>query len=444
MSAGLVPGDTGYVTPPAPPSATPRLAAARAARGAAPTGVGWIYALIVTIVVFQRFVVPVQVISVSLPVAFLVVTVLALQRHLVPDRTRVIFFIVAVGACCAASVLSRPFVTIEPSISSLHLMLAIYLPLCFRASPALRARFPDVLEFFQKLMVVAAVVCVAQWLAQVAGLPFEDLLDFVPSQFLYGIEYNYSYPLYYGSEIYKSNGVVFLEASFASQFLAVAILIQLVRGERYWRIALFGSAMLTTMAGTGMLLLGIGLVALAIRRGGRWAMRAGTVVLVAAVVVGLTPAGDLLAERSSESSSQGSSGNIRFVAPYQTVLQAAPGDTASFLLGRGPGSVTRDEDYFNPQGLDSNYPALPKLVGEYGLPSALAFVVFVLVLLFGRVPSPTLGVVAAVVYFVLSGQQHPQTVYLCGLLTGLFAAGPLTRVIRSPPRTPPRLVGGGA
>jgi hypothetical protein len=40
-----------------------------------------------------------------------------------------------------------------------------------------------------------------------------------------------------------------------------------------------------------------------------------------------------------------------------------------------------------------------------------------------NVPSPTLGLMAATVYFVLSGSLlQPQTVYLCWLLTGLFAA----------------------
>ncbi|MCW0212461.1 MAG: hypothetical protein OJJ54_03810 [Pseudonocardia sp.] len=389
---------------------------------------GWIYALIITLTVFQRFVIPGQVMSVSLPVAFLVVLVLSLQGHLVPDRTRVLFWAAAMAACCLASVLSWPLVTIEPSISSLYLLLAIYLPLCFRASPALRARFPDVLEFFQRVMVLGAVLCIGQWAAQMAGWPFEDLLDFVPSQFLYSTEYNLSYPLYYGSDIYKANGIVFLEASFASQFLALAAIIQLLRGGAKWRLVVFGAAILTTMAGTGLLLLGAGLVTLAIRRGGQWSLRAASVVLVAVVVVGLTPAGSLLAERSAESSSSGSSGNIRFVAPYETVLAAAPSDVASFLLGRGPGSVTRDLDYFNPGGRLANYPALPKLVGEYGLPAMLVFVAFILLLFFRRVPSPTLGVCAVMVYFVLSGSLlQPQTVYLCWLMTGLFAAGPYLR-----------------
>ena len=94
-----------------------------------------------------------------------------------------------------------------------------------------------------------------------------------------------------------------------------------------------------------------------------------------------------------------------------------------FLVGRGAGTVDSDVGFFNPQGLLVNYPALPKFIVEYGVPTALVFLAFVLTVLLRNVPSPTLGLMAATVYFVLSGSLlQPQTVYLCWLLTGLFAA----------------------
>ncbi len=86
--------------------------------------------------------------------------------------------------------------------------------------------------------------------------------------------YNYSYEIYYGSSILKSNGVVFLEASFASQFLALAIIVQILLGGGRLRLVLFGAALVSTLSGTGLLLLAAGLALLAVRRGGQWATRA--------------------------------------------------------------------------------------------------------------------------------------------------------------------------
>ncbi|MGH3923454.1 MAG: hypothetical protein ACRDTT_11410, partial [Pseudonocardiaceae bacterium] len=110
------------------------------------------------------------------------------------------------------------------------------------------------------------------------------------------------------------------------------------------------------------------------------------------------------------------------VAPYDNVLTAVSGDEPALLVGRGPGSVTRDVDFFNPLGVYANYPVIPKIIGEYGLPAALIFLTFVLTLFLRRVPSITLSLMSCLLYFVLSGSLlQPAIVYLCWLLTGLFA-----------------------
>ena len=288
---------------------------------------------------------------------------------------------------------------------------------------------PEVLELFQKLMVAAAVACVLQWAAQVAGWQFQDLLGFLPENMLASSkQFNLSYPLYYGSSIFKANGVVFLEASFASQFLALAIIVQLLLRGRLWRIALFGAALLATLSGTGLLLLAGGLMVLAIRRGGRWASRAIVGVVIAVAAISLSPVGDLIATRSTESSEEGSSGNVRFVAPYENVVSAVRSDPFVLTFGRGAGSIDRDADFFSPLGIDANYPALPKMLGEYGLPTTLIFFAFVFRVFLRRVPSITLSCASILLFLVLSSAllQAP-IVYLCWLLTGMFSAEPQDR-----------------
>ena len=383
-----------------------------------------VYLLVVTLVLFQRFVVPGTEVSVALPVAFVVLIGLAARRQLVADVSRLALYLAAVAVCLIVTVAASSGAGPEPSISSLLLLVVLYIPLCFRTSAALREQFPRVLEFFQKLMAVTAAGCLLQFAIQLAGLPYEDLFTAVLPPQLIVADFNTTYPIFYGAPILKANGFVFLEPSFASQFLALAIIIQLMLGHGWRRIALFGLALVTTVSGTGIALLGVGLVVLAYRRGGQWTVRAVLATLFVIVAVSLTPLGEVLAERTGESAVEGSSGNARFVAPYTSVADAISRDQTAFLIGRGAGSVDVDKTFFNPQGLLVNYPALPKLAGEYGVPAALVFLAFVLTVFLRNVPSPTLGWMGIAFYFVLSGSLlQPQTVYVVWLLTGLFAAG---------------------
>jgi hypothetical protein len=152
------------------------------------------------------------------------------------------------------------------------------------------------------------------------------------------------------------------------------------------------------------------------------------------LVVSVTPAGSLLADRANEPTTAGSSGNTRLVAPYLNVANAVAKDPAALLVGRGGGSIQRDASFFNPYGILADYTALPKLVGEYGLPAALIFLVFVLTVFLVRTPSPTIGFAACLLFFVLSGSLlQPPIVVLCWTLTGLFAAGPPS-IVRFPIR----------
>lgn len=422
------------------PTATQFLPVVKPRRGSRPqpgvaerVSLASIYLLIVTVVVLQRVVIPGTVVSVAVPVVFLTLIGLAVRGQLVADVFRTGLYLAAVAACLLANLIVISRASLSASLSSLLFLAVIYVPLCFRTSAAVRAQFPRVLAFFQTLMVLAAAACLLQWAVQFAGLPYEDpFTAYLPPNLLYGGKtYLNTYPIYYGSPILKANGLVFLEASFASQFMALAIIIQILMGDRRWRLALFGAALLTTVSGTGIVLLGLGIAVLAVRRGGRWTAR--TLVALSAVVVliSLTPVGELLGDRSGESAQTGSSGNARFVAPYQLVVDAIGNDTQTLLVGRGAGSVEdKVEIYFNPEGILVNYPALPKLVGEYGLPAGLLFFAFVLVVLLRNVPSSTLGVVSAVSLFVLSGALlQPQTVYLCWMLTGLFGASRSGEVI---------------
>lgn len=385
-----------------------------------------VYLLIITLTFGQRFIVPGTDISISLPVAYLVLIAMAVRGQLKADTNRVALYLAAVAACLIVTVATSAAAGPEPSFTSLMLLVTLYIPVVFRGNAALRGQYNRVMEFFQRCVAVTAAFCLLQWGIQVVGIPYEDLIEtYVPPLFLYpeGF-YNTTYPIYYGSSILRSNGFVYLEPSFTSQFLALAIVIQLMMGDKRWRLGLLGLAMLTTVSGTGIVLMAAGVLVLAIRRGGAWTARIVAVALVAGLIVSVTPIGQVLLDRSGESSEAGSSGNARFVAPYTNVTDAMNRDQSVFIIGRGAGAVDADQAFFNPLGINVNYPALPKLLGEYGVIATLIFLAFILTVFLRNVPSPTVGMMVLLLYFVLSGALlQPQTVYLCWLLTGLFAAG---------------------
>jgi hypothetical protein len=96
-------------------------------------------------------------------------------------------------------------------------------------------------------------------LAQVFGLwAYEDYLKtFVPAQFL-AQGYNTSFPMEYGSSIVKANAFVFLEPSFLSQFLALALVVGVIVRVRSWQLLVLALGMASTLSGTGILLLVVG------------------------------------------------------------------------------------------------------------------------------------------------------------------------------------------
>jgi hypothetical protein len=398
--------------------------------------------LVVAVVVLQRFAIPGIGIALCLPIVLAIVAYLVLQDALVHDAMRFGLYLLAVGTCCAATVLSAEYFRDEWSLKSLVLLVVLYIPFLLRLRTEFSHLYRPLLEFFNTIMVMVACVALLQWSAQVAGWTYRDLLDVVPSHFLIQT-YNTTYPVHYGSPIVKSNAIVFLEPSFCSQFLAIALIVQLLLGRQRWRLPLYAAALLTTVSGTGLVLAGVGLAVLGVRRGPAWTARIILLLLLTGAAIQSTPLGGILAARLTERTEQNSSGNARFVAPYMLVADGLTKDIPTLLVGRGPGIVSRTAgaEYFNAEGIEANYPVIPKLAAEYGVIAALLFSGFMIVAITSATPSPTVSVMMLLVYFALSGSLlQPHTVLTAYVFTSLFAR---PRAVLSgslwPPRRPERM-----
>jgi hypothetical protein len=398
--------------------------------------------MVVAVVALQRFAVPGIGTALCLPIVLAIVAYLVLLDALVYDAMRFGLYLLAVGGCCAAALLSAAYFRDEWSPKSLALLVVLYIPFLLRLRAEFRHLYRPLLEFFNAIMVVVACVALLQWSAQVAGWDYHDPLDVVPSHFLIQT-YNTTYPVHYGSPIMKSNAFVFLEPSFCSQFLAIALIVQLLLGGRRWRLPLYAAALLTTVSGTGLILAVVALAFLGVRRGPAWTARILVLLVLAGAVVQSTPLGEIFAARSTERTEQNSSGNARFVAPYMLVAGGLTKDIPTFLVGRGPGIVSRTSgvEVFNAERIEANYPVIPKLAAEYGVIAALVFAGFMIITITSGTPSPTVSVMMLMVYFALSGSLlQPHTVLTAYVFTSLFARpGAVGRGWLWPPRRPDRV-----
>ncbi|MEZ0166400.1 hypothetical protein AB2L27_16685 [Kineococcus sp. LSe6-4] len=360
--------------------------------------------VVVALTVLQRFALPLgSPVPVTIPVVAAVLGYLAYHGHVREDGASVRTYALAMGALSVVALVDVLWRG-TGSLTSLLLLVVTWAALCFRVDERRLHLFPRVQRRFETFMLVFAGIGIVQMLAQFAGIwSYTDLLRTVVPQNLLFQGYNTSYPIEYGSPVIKANAFVFVEPSVFSQFLALALLSVLSRGREYWRVAVFAVALVCTVTGTGFMVLGFGLVVLAVRRGGLWAVRAAVVLGIAGVAALLSPLGPILLSRSGEAGQTNSSGSLRFVQPYQYLLDRWSSDPWSVLTGLGPGQADRISDaIFAQTGLPISFAGAAKMVLEYGLPAFLLAVVFLFVAAVRRSPAPTVALAAVFLNAVTS------------------------------------------
>jgi hypothetical protein len=309
----------------------------------------------------------------SLAVVAGLLVMLAIRGELRVHWGRALAYYLVVAGVTASTLLNAG----QASYPSYLLLLGLYAPLCLQTplgSTAYRRYYAGV------VMTAAAFAAggVLQYLLQFVISNRELLFtwrNFLPEAFL--IEYATLNKLSYTSSILKSNGLVFLEASAFSQFLARIILISLlVSVQRRW-IPLLGIALLLTYSGTGMIVLAVFLpFALATRRAwrGMGAMRAATLFGLGLVGAGAVAAALLalgafdlqtLLGRLNEVSAPGSSGYARYGATPLILREALEASgSGGLLFGLGPGQTDR---FLTGYGFEVFATAWVKLLIEYGV-----------------------------------------------------------------------------
>jgi hypothetical protein len=368
----------------------------------------------------QRIALPVggSQVQIILPITYVFLAIMLWRGGLSRNSGRMTGYLVAMTACSLSALMSFLRQADDTSVTSLMLLLATYVPFIYGLRPAdARALLPRLLDRFIIMITVLAGLALFQFAIQLVGVPYTDVVkDVVPSNFLmHG--FNTSYPVQYGSSLFKSNAFVCLEASFCSQFLGFGIVVCVLRGGGWWRLPMFVLAILSTVSGTGLLLLACAGVLLAVHKGAKFAFSALLGVSLIALVISFTPASSVFAARATETSSSTSSGSLRFVQPYQRTWDALGKDPATVVFGSGPGYADRDASaFFQRTGLPLNYALVPKLVLEYGVLGTVTFISFIVAMFVRGSQSFVLSGSVLIFYTVLSGGLLAPVVTGLGLL----------------------------
>lgn len=332
--------------------------------------VAGLWLMIGSLVFLQRF--AIGGVPVAFGVSYGVLIVLFLMRAVVIDTTFLVFFMV-VTAIASLSIFWWPA---EASLKSYLYLLAIYGLYMLRFRD--RAYSFDLAKnIFLACMLVAAVCGIAQFLGQfVLGYERVFPLEMLPKSIL-AENYNVIIPLSYGASMIKSNGIFFLEPSFFSQFLAIALVIELLGRQRPIRSAIYVIAMLLSYSGTGLITAAIfGPFAL-MRRVNVPIILGG---LLVAIIVGLSMGVlelDTIFGRTGEFTSPESSGFARFISPFYLIRDFLLPSPDNFLFGMGPGTIQAALDKASFHAYLAHDPTWIKVIFEYGLIGGIAMLIYV-------------------------------------------------------------------
>jgi hypothetical protein len=342
----------------------------------------WVGVLFLLIVLLQRISLPNQPISV-LVVVLPLWAVAAVARGVAEiDRTRMVAWLGMSAITAAVMLLQFKIVPdADVSVTAWGLLVAVWLPFTIRLVERGTDVYLAALRYVVRIAGVLAVLAVAMVLIQLLGVAYQDYFRTVvpPSLQLGG--FVITYPMTYGSPIYKSNAFLGLEPSTISAQLGLGLLAAPFVRAKAWVVVLLILGLAATVSGSGILLFAVGLAVVLLRPARVLLLRYAPMAALAIVGVALTPFGALIFSRSTEFQSTDSSTSLRAIEPYAFLTPRWIEHTSGVLLGYGPGSAQKAVTNTNVLGL--LVPTPVKVFFEYGLIAGVCLAAFLLLCYWG-------------------------------------------------------------
>ena len=358
----------------------------------------WLFAILFTSVFLQRFAVPVggTEVPLSLFVSLAAIGMLLLRGQLNVDPFRAALVLLFTAYASVGAMFNGGAGTWTSAVFAI----AMYIPFAFMLRPR-DALFMDCVRAYRSMMLICAILGIAQFLLQFVIssnllFTFEGYLP--PRVLLDG--FSTLLPIAYGSPLNRSNGFLMLEPSAFSQFVALAIIIEILFYQSKWRLAVYSAALLFSYSGTGLIALVVVPAILIARRS------YGTIVTLAlfAALVVATPNVwhmSVMEERTTEFDSTDTSAHARFLAPAELIGRYLVPNSHDLLFGVGPGSL---HTYQNMMPYETHDPSWAKVLFEYGLIGSMLFWAMFLPAVFSQSPSVWLSIALAIGFLSFGGE----------------------------------------
>ena len=274
--------------------------------------------------------------------------------------------------------------------------------------PSSQETYFQVIKAYQQIAMGVCVIVFLDLALQVAGLGMPNMNAIVPV----GITtqtMNYIQPLTWGAGIDKPNAFFMMEASYTSQFIAIALLIELAFFRRWAWVIGFALGLLGTFSGTGLMLILLTLPVLA-RRFWRSFLIYGLVLmpLLSGVAVA-TGWYEIAAKRVASFDNKNSSSYGRFIGPFVAMDDVmSSGNQDNIVYGFGAGKTAFTEVI---PGLDSiEYNAISKTFLEYGFIVTVFMMVFTTYCFFSNGAPFLIALAAALEYHLMGGHLLMPTI----------------------------------
>lgn len=307
------------------------------------------------------------------------------------------------------------------SVLSLGLLLVVQFPLVFRLGPS-RIPYERLLTFLSTVGCICALLGALQFVSQfVFGSQVAFFMDKSVPDAVTMKGFNSLIPLYWSSQVFKSNGIFFLEPSFFCQFLAIAMVAELLVGARVLRLLAITAGIVSSYSGTGLTMLALFLPFHFLRHGHFRLFCFVAILSLALIFFGDAIAIDAFTRRLSEFSNVHSSGWARFLSMFSVLKKVVLANDLTFFVGRGPGTVQEQFQQFSFYAFD---PTWGKLIYEYGLLGSLIYGAF---FYFSFCKGPRgLRFAVGYTYLILGGYLlNPSVLMQVAALVGWFGNTPI-------------------
>lgn len=349
--------------------------------------------------VLQRFTLPVM--GGKIPLCFVwfygaLAFLLIFRKNIVVDSARLAFLALFVCVGVMSAFLNRA----DASTFSFLFLILVMAPFVLRVD-MVRADYLAMLRLYQSLALFIVICGIAQFAVQfVAGPDAMFPLDLVLPQKLFIQGYNLRIPVTEGAGIFKSTGLWLLEPSHFSQTCAFSLIIEAGFFRRPFWLAAFAGGVLLSFSGTGLLLLASVGPLIVLRPRNMWLLSFVALGAIAVALAGETVAVSAFTDRLQTFSNTQSSAYARFISPFVNFGEMVKDGGPHLLLGYGSGTM---DNLTAATDFESHDTSWIKLMREYGVLGALAFMGFFAQALFKGTLSPTLAAAFFVLFIFLGG-----------------------------------------